>query len=252
MENVKNVTFDEIRVGATAEFRHTLSQADVELLALVSGDVDPFHLTGEGAARARPDARTTEAVGAQAIIAAALGTRLPGPGMTILRAGPPLPGHGRGRRRVDGDRDGDREAPRGAGGRPRLPVCEPAGRDAGGGGGHRGGPDPADRVRRAGPAPGGAAPRRRLRPPLPGLRGDLPGGLRRRPPVRPRLAARPAPGGPARADRPRAGRSRGQDPGGRAGRGGRPRPVPDRADGRTATSRPRGASSWPARARSRP
>ena len=85
MENVKNVTFDEIRVGATAEFRHALSQADVELLALVSGDVDPFHLTGEGAARARPDARTTEAVGAQAIIAAALGTRLPGPGMTILR-----------------------------------------------------------------------------------------------------------------------------------------------------------------------
>jgi phosphotransacetylase/acyl dehydratase len=85
MENVKNVTFDEIRIGATAAFRRTLSQADIELLALISGDVDPFHLTGEGAASARPDARTTEAVGAQAIIAAALGTRLPGPGMTILR-----------------------------------------------------------------------------------------------------------------------------------------------------------------------
>jgi phosphate acetyltransferase len=85
MENVKNVTFDEIRVGAAAELRHTLSQADVELLALVSGDFDPFHLTGGGAAVARPDARTTEAVGAQAVIAAALGTRLPGPGMRILR-----------------------------------------------------------------------------------------------------------------------------------------------------------------------
>jgi phosphotransacetylase/acyl dehydratase len=85
MENVKNVTFDEIRVGAMAEFRHTLSQADIELLALVSGDVDPFHLTGEGAAKTRRDARTTEAVGAQAIIAAALGTRLPGPGMRIVR-----------------------------------------------------------------------------------------------------------------------------------------------------------------------
>jgi phosphate acetyltransferase len=85
MENVKNVTFDEMRVGATAEFRRTLSQADIELLAMVSGDVDPFHLTGEGAASVRPDVRSTEAVGAQAIIAAALGTRLPGPGMTILR-----------------------------------------------------------------------------------------------------------------------------------------------------------------------
>ena len=85
MENIKNVTFDEMRVGATAEFRRMLSQADIELLAMVSGDVDPFHLTGEGAASVRPDVRSTEAVGAQAIIAAALGTRLPGPGMTILR-----------------------------------------------------------------------------------------------------------------------------------------------------------------------
>ncbi len=85
MENVQNVTFDEIRPGASAEFRHTLSQADIELLALVSGDVDPFHLTGEGVAQTRADASTTEAVGAQAIIAAALGTRLPGPGMKIVR-----------------------------------------------------------------------------------------------------------------------------------------------------------------------
>jgi phosphotransacetylase/acyl dehydratase len=79
------VTFDEIRVGNTAEFRRALTQADVELLALVTGDVDPFYLTGEGAASVRPDTRATEGVGAQAIIAAALGTRLPGPGMRILR-----------------------------------------------------------------------------------------------------------------------------------------------------------------------
>jgi phosphate acetyltransferase len=85
MDNIKNVTFEEIRVGASAEFRRVLSQPDIELLALVSGDVDPFHLTGEGATNVRPDTRTTEAVGAQAIIAAALGTRLPGPGMMILR-----------------------------------------------------------------------------------------------------------------------------------------------------------------------
>jgi acyl dehydratase len=85
MENIKDVTFDEIRVGMSAEFRRVLSQPDIELLALVSGDVDPFHLTGEGAASVRPVARSTEAVGAQALIAAALGARLPGPGMMILR-----------------------------------------------------------------------------------------------------------------------------------------------------------------------
>jgi len=85
MKNVKNVTFDEIRLGAAAEFSHTISQADIELLALVSGDVDPFDLAGDEAASVRPDSRTTQAVGAQAVISAALGTRLPGPGMRILR-----------------------------------------------------------------------------------------------------------------------------------------------------------------------
>jgi phosphate acetyltransferase len=84
LSNVTNVTFDEIRAGATASLTRTLSQTDIEVLALVSGDVDPFHIAEDGA-EVRHDARTTEAAGAEALIAAALGTRLPGPGMKILR-----------------------------------------------------------------------------------------------------------------------------------------------------------------------
>jgi phosphate acetyltransferase len=82
--NVTNVTFDEIQTGASASVTRTLSQTDVEVLALVSGDVDPFHVVENGA-DVRPDARTTVAAGAEALVAAALGTRLPGPGMKILR-----------------------------------------------------------------------------------------------------------------------------------------------------------------------
>lgn len=77
--NMTNVTFDEIQAGASASLTRTLSQTDIEVLALVSGDVDPFHVAGDGTA-ARPDARTTEAAGAEALIAAVLGTKLPGPG----------------------------------------------------------------------------------------------------------------------------------------------------------------------------
>jgi phosphotransacetylase len=44
MENVKNVTFDEIRLGATAEFRHTLSQAD-----MVQNAIDLAHVLGVAA-----------------------------------------------------------------------------------------------------------------------------------------------------------------------------------------------------------
>jgi phosphate acetyltransferase len=83
--NMTNVIFDDIQAGASSSLTRTLSQTDIEVLALVSGDVDPFHVAGNGSADVRPDARTTEAAGAEALIAAALGTRLPGPGMKILR-----------------------------------------------------------------------------------------------------------------------------------------------------------------------
>jgi phosphate acetyltransferase len=83
--NMTNVTFDEIQPGASASLTRTLSPTDIEVLALVSGDVDPFHVAADGSAAVRPDASTTESAGAEALIAAALGTRLPGPGMKILR-----------------------------------------------------------------------------------------------------------------------------------------------------------------------
>jgi phosphotransacetylase/acyl dehydratase len=91
--NLTNVTFDEIQPGASASLSRTLSQTDVEVLALVSGDVDPFHVDRNGTEHVRPEARVTEAAGAEALIAAALGTRLPGPGMKIVRES--LKYHGR-------------------------------------------------------------------------------------------------------------------------------------------------------------
>lgn len=42
--NLTNVTFDEVQVGASANLTRTLSPTDIEMLALVSGDVDPFHV----------------------------------------------------------------------------------------------------------------------------------------------------------------------------------------------------------------
>jgi phosphate acetyltransferase len=82
--NMTNVTFDEIQAGASASLTRTLSQTDIEVLALVSGDVDPFHVAADREAM-RADGSTTEAAGAEALVAAVLGTRLPGPGMRILR-----------------------------------------------------------------------------------------------------------------------------------------------------------------------
>ena len=84
-EAMTNVTFDEIEIGARASLSRTVTQTAVEVLALLSGDVDPFVLQGNGREEVRPDANSTEAAGAEALIAAVLGTQLPGPGMHIVR-----------------------------------------------------------------------------------------------------------------------------------------------------------------------
>ncbi len=77
-----NRTFDEIQPGAAASVARRVSLTDVEALALVSGDVDPFHLTeAEIAANAAPVAKS---VGAEALVSGLLSRRLPGPGTTIL------------------------------------------------------------------------------------------------------------------------------------------------------------------------
>ncbi len=81
---MKNTTFDEIEVGASATFDHTCTKPSIELLALVSGDVDPFYIQPEGSENVT-DANTIDGAAAAALISIAIGTRLPGPGMHIKK-----------------------------------------------------------------------------------------------------------------------------------------------------------------------
>ena len=81
---MKNMTFDEIEVGASATFSHTVTQPSIELLALLSGDVDPFYIQQEGPG-SLPDSNTVEGAASAALIAIALGAKLPGPGMRIRK-----------------------------------------------------------------------------------------------------------------------------------------------------------------------
>jgi phosphate acetyltransferase len=85
LKNMKNMTFDEIEVGASATFSHTLAQPTIELLALVSGDVDPFHIQPEGSPGSLTDSNTIDGAAAVALISLAIGTKLPGPGMHIRK-----------------------------------------------------------------------------------------------------------------------------------------------------------------------
>ena len=83
VRDIANIPFEEIEVGQSAELSITLTKAQIDMLALVSGDVDALHLRGE-TGRAGADVRQTEAVGAEAILSNLIGIRLPGPGSRIL------------------------------------------------------------------------------------------------------------------------------------------------------------------------
>jgi phosphotransacetylase len=83
-KELTNVTFDEIKAGATAELTVTLTQNHVDAAAMVSGDVDAFYVKGHGTADSRQEPKKTEAAGAEAIISMLLGARMPGPGTKIV------------------------------------------------------------------------------------------------------------------------------------------------------------------------
>ncbi len=81
---IENRTFDEIKVGDTASISRTLTEEDIQLFALVSGDVNPAHMDADYAAtesslppernarilaalrRAHPDARNLEELATRA------------------------------------------------------------------------------------------------------------------------------------------------------------------------------------------
>ena len=67
LATVRNRTFDEITVGETACIERTLTQEDIQLFAVLSGDLNPHHIDPAFAASTRfhqliPTAAVTPAV----------------------------------------------------------------------------------------------------------------------------------------------------------------------------------------------
>jgi phosphate acetyltransferase len=78
----RNVLFDEIAVGASANARRALTQTEIEALVLVSGDIEPFHMEDFG--ESASGLLCVDAVGISAVISGLLERRLPGPGTRIV------------------------------------------------------------------------------------------------------------------------------------------------------------------------
>lgn len=81
---IRNRIFDDIVVGESACMERTLTQQDLELFAVLSGDIIPQHLDAEFAAASRFHGVIAHGMWGAALISAVLGTRLPGPGTVYL------------------------------------------------------------------------------------------------------------------------------------------------------------------------
>ena len=81
---LRNRTFAELAVGDSTCIERTLTQQDIQLFAVLSGDVNPQHLDPAFAASTRFHGVIAHGMWGGALISAVLGTRLPGPGTVYL------------------------------------------------------------------------------------------------------------------------------------------------------------------------
>jgi phosphotransacetylase/acyl dehydratase len=84
MNYIENRIFDEISIGEFASLQRTLTQKDIELFAIMSGDVNPAHVD---AAYAKDDLFhkiIAHGMWGASLLSTVLGTELPGPGTIYL------------------------------------------------------------------------------------------------------------------------------------------------------------------------
>ncbi|MDD2324786.1 MAG: bifunctional enoyl-CoA hydratase/phosphate acetyltransferase [Alphaproteobacteria bacterium] len=84
---LENKTFDEINVGDYAKITRKLTRRDIELFAIVSGDVNPAHLDDDYSFKSRFHGVIAHGMLSAAMFSAVLGTKLPGPGTIYLEQG---------------------------------------------------------------------------------------------------------------------------------------------------------------------
>jgi H+-transporting ATPase len=80
MERIENRTFDELKPGDTASLVRTLTYEDIEVFAVMSGDVNPAHVDREFAKSDMFHKVVAHGMWGGALISTVLGTELPGPG----------------------------------------------------------------------------------------------------------------------------------------------------------------------------
>lgn len=78
------IALSDIHIGQTDHYERTITEADIERFADVSGDDNPVHFDDEWAAATMFKGRITHGMLSASYISAVIGTRLPGPGTIYM------------------------------------------------------------------------------------------------------------------------------------------------------------------------
>jgi 3-hydroxybutyryl-CoA dehydratase len=81
---VQGLFFEDLQVGQSAEMTRTVTEADIQAFAAVSGDTNPVHLDEAYAQTTSFQGRIAHGMLSAAYISAVIGTKLPGPGAIYL------------------------------------------------------------------------------------------------------------------------------------------------------------------------
>lgn len=84
MDRIENKTFEEISVGDHCLNKHTVTEQDITLFAITSGDRNPIHLDAEYAASTPFKTPIAHGMYTGALISSSLAMELPGPGTIYL------------------------------------------------------------------------------------------------------------------------------------------------------------------------
>ena len=84
MNELGGYEFEELRVGMSATYAKTITEADIVLFAAVSGDNNAIHTNEEFAAATIFKGRIAHGMLSASVISAALANKLPGPGAIYM------------------------------------------------------------------------------------------------------------------------------------------------------------------------
>src|SRR3954449_9410973 len=84
MNELGGYEFEELRIGMSASFAKTITEADIVLFAGVSGDNNAIHINEEFAAGTIFKGRIAHGMLSASVISAAIANKLPGPGTVYM------------------------------------------------------------------------------------------------------------------------------------------------------------------------